>query len=33
MKKFVAANLPLILQYPVAKLPVTSQEAIDVTLH
>ena len=29
MKKFIMANLPLILQYPVAKLPETS-EAIDV---
>ncbi|WP_198424831.1 DUF1016 N-terminal domain-containing protein [Spirosoma endbachense] len=30
IKKFVMANLPLILQHPVAKLPETSQEAIDV---
>ncbi|MBC8152035.1 MAG: DUF1016 domain-containing protein, partial [Bacteroidetes bacterium] len=30
MKKFVMANLPLILQHPVAKLPESSQEAVDV---
>lgn len=30
MKKFVLANLPLILQHPVAKLPESSPESIDV---
>ena len=30
MKKFVLANLPLILQQPVAKLPEASSESIDV---
>ncbi|MBC3787913.1 DUF1016 N-terminal domain-containing protein [Spirosoma utsteinense] len=30
MKKFVVANLPLILQHPIAKLPETSQESVGV---